>query len=319
MHWQSDVSVADWIAPLLSADWSADHSMHMVIPRGYEAYARIFHPASKREIPGGIVPSPDEMVRLPPAQQDQILSQFVDTAVIWDEVASAFGTTMHPLAQWHAITRADSPYVDHALVDGVEYRGPDQGFLDAALLAALVQVALEHTNTPNAGFAAVWEGWGDLVGSMREIGQGWASFSDEPATHHDDFLAAIHKNPFENPYGKQTWHEGIVSDEISRGERLRLPGRDYVLFAADTAEFARPTWQDHVMWRNSQIPQATHGPALLWPTDRAFVIASEIDFDSTLIGGSEALIDAVVADPRLEALRLPAEADLTSEGDRING
>ena len=45
MEWTPDVSAGDWIRDRLDdgAEWGA--SMHGVVPRGFEAYARVFHPA----------------------------------------------------------------------------------------------------------------------------------------------------------------------------------------------------------------------------------------------------------------------------------
>ena len=317
MHWQSDVSVADWIAPRLSADWSTDHTMHMVVPRGFEAYARIFHPATRRTLPGGVVPPADDLVRMAPDEAAQLARRFIDTRVTWQQAAEAFGTTMHALAQWHAVTRAAGPYEQSTSVDGAEFTGGEQGFLEPELLAAVVQTALEHTTTPRAGYAAVWEGWGDLVGAMRGIGERSARFSDE--TPHESFLARIRKSMMNNPYGKQTWHPGILPDDVSRGPRLALPGRNYVLFAASPGVFAYPTWQESVVWQDQGHTMYTHGPALLWPQDKAWVVVSEIDWDSTVVGGSADLIAALVADARLEAWELEPESALTADADTING
>jgi hypothetical protein len=51
--------------------------------------------------------------------------------------------------------------------------------------------------------------------------------------------------------------------------------------------------------------------------DQAWCIASEIDFDSTVVGGSRYLIDAILASG-LEALAVPEDGDLSENGDRIN-
>ena len=326
MHWQSDVSVADWISPRLSDDWSRDFTMHMAVPRGFDAYARIFHPATRRTVPGGVVPSADDIARMPHDEAMRVLEQFVTARVTWAETAEAFGTTMHALAQWHAVTGATEPYGADGRVNGAEYQGGEEGFLEPELLTAVVQTAVEHTTTPRAGFAAVWEGWGDLVGSMRQIGQRAARFGDDGAmigdietTPHESFLARIRKSMMNNPFGKETWHPGILSDDISRGPRLSLPNRDYVLFAMSPGVFMYPTWQESVLWQHPDQTAFTHGPALLWPEDRAWVIVSEIDWDSTVVGGSEELISALLNDDRLEAWRLPAESLLTADADEING
>lgn len=314
MHWQSDVSVGDWIAPRLSEDWSTDRSMHMVVPRGFEAYARVFHPATKRTLEGGVVPSADEMVRMSNADAERVIAKYVDTRVSWSEVAEAFGTTMHAMAQWHAVTRAADPYQRALGADGAEYTGGEQGFLEPELLAAIVQTAVEHTSTPRAGFAAVWAGWGDLVGALRPIDA--ATRGESP---HESFLGRIRRSMMNNPYGKEVWQPGIVADDASRGPRFELPQREYVLFSASPWVFTYPTWQESVLWQDPHHTSHTHGPALLWPADQAWIVVSEIDWDSTVVGGSAELIAALVADSRLEAWELAAEADLTADADAING
>ena len=63
---------------------------------------------------------------------------------------------------------------------------------------------------------------------------------------------------------------------------------------------------------------STERPSIFWPADRAWFVASDPDLDSTYLGGSNALIVAVLAHPDLEAWRATAE-DLVSIGsDEIN-
>jgi hypothetical protein len=45
---------------------------------------------------------------------------------------------------------------------------------------------------------------------------------------------------------------------------------------------------------------------------------SEIDFDSTIVAGSVELVAAILADARLEAASVPADADLTWDADEVN-
>jgi hypothetical protein len=47
-------------------------------------------------------------------------------------------------------------------------------------------------------------------------------------------------------------------------------------------------------------------------------VASEIGWDSTLVGGSHELIRAVLEDGALEAVRVDPSDDLTWDGDRLN-
>jgi hypothetical protein len=60
-------------------------------------------------------------------------------------------------------------------------------------------------------------------------------------------------------------------------------------------------------------------PNLLWPADRAWFLASEIDFDSTLVGGSAALIGAILDTPALDAWPIGRDDSLAFDADLVNG
>lgn len=47
---------------------------------------------------------------------------------------------------------------------------------------------------------------------------------------------------------------------------------------------------------------------LFWPDDHAWCVATEIDFDNTLVGGSRPLIDAIAGSPALKAFAISAGA-----------
>ena len=59
-------------------------------------------------------------------------------------------------------------------------------------------------------------------------------------------------------------------------------------------------------------------PNMIWPHDRAWFLASEIDFDSTLVGGSEELVEAVLAAPPFEAFPIGPLDLLTWDADEVN-
>jgi len=63
------------------------------------------------------------------------------------------------------------------------------------------------------------------------------------------------------------------------------------------------------------VPQS---PNLLWPVDRSWCVATEIDFDSTLVGGSAELIAAVLANPDLEAFPVRPDDSLQADADTVN-
>jgi hypothetical protein len=65
-----------------------------------------------------------------------------------------------------------------------------------------------------------------------------------------------------------------------------------------------------VTWR---LPGGIVGsllPTLIWPSDRAWFVATDPDQDSTLVGGSAALVAAVLDDPSMEVWPVAAN-DLT--------
>lgn len=60
------------------------------------------------------------------------------------------------------------------------------------------------------------------------------------------------------------------------------------------------------------------GPQIWWPEDRAWCVATEIDFDSTLVAGSGRLMEQLLRDPELETLRVDRETRLDYLGDELN-
>lgn len=57
----------------------------------------------------------------------------------------------------------------------------------------------------------------------------------------------------------------------------------------------------------SDVGTLRPGPGIWWPDDRAWFVATDVDLDSTYIGGPAALADQLLKHPHLEAL--PAEPD----------
>lgn len=58
---------------------------------------------------------------------------------------------------------------------------------------------------------------------------------------------------------------------------------------------------------------ASQSPSLFWPADDAWCVASEIDFDSTLVGGSSALVQAITDSAALEAFAIEPDAPFEDE------
>lgn len=320
MRWIPDATGAEWLAERLD---DATQTMHVVVPRGFEAYARVFHPIGVRSIPGRAMPTFDELDRLSPAERQQLIDQFIDTPARWADAAAAFGTTMHPLAQWHRLVRATIDDAHSRLApDGREFEAPAIGALSPDHLSTLAAHLVQATTTADDGFAAVWEGFGGLVGFMgHSPSRGFYTFSDDP--NHQAMLDRSIHNPLNNLFRKKKWQEGILSREISEGPRLRLPLRDHVLFSAAPRVFADPAWVLDAPWRDRiaeshGFPPSAQHPNIIWPADRAWVMVSEIDFNSTVVAGSAELVRAICDDPELEASPLSEGAALHWEADEVN-
>jgi hypothetical protein len=97
---------------------------------------------------------------------------------------------------------------------------------------------------------------------------------------------------------------GVTKDwrSLSRKRVTPNPQRAYLLFTGSVG--------DAVGWED--------GPNLWWPDERAWCVASEIDHPYSYVGGSDALIKELLADPEIEALPAKLEDGITYDTDRIN-
>ncbi|MGE5603367.1 MAG: hypothetical protein ACM30E_09965 [Nitrososphaerales archaeon] len=200
--------------------------------------------------------------------------------VRWAKVAEAKGTTAHREMQWDALVGRS----------GWEGQIPLMGVMDFFDLDALCEILTCHTADP-----------GDCYFGLCTI-QGWL-----------DSLPVGYLKPF-----------------------LRLPDRDYIVLAGPLAAVGRISrdWSGAGLVRAvfvvpraealAQLAGRNEGsrreaPNLIWPEDRSWFVASEVDFDSTLVGGSAELIKAIVESPALEAWQVEPTDSLAFDADKING
>lgn len=331
MRWENDVEVGSWIRERLDPRLGSD--MHSVVPRGFAAYARVFHPASVRSVSIGVVPTMAELRTLSEEQEADALAGLRDEDAAWAEAAEAFGTVLHPLAQWNRLVRTPpgEDWRHRRAPDGREFSAPIEGDLPPGLLAAVAAHLVAHTTTPDDGVAGVWAGWGGLLGGYGSTSHVFLTADDaDPATSaHAAMLAQSFHDPFNHPYQKAVWQDGILPRDVSEGRRLELPMREHVLFSTPPRAFADPGWVAFAPWRDPStgsgtdeerhgLPAMAHHPSLIWPADRAWILVSEIDFDSTVIGGPEELIAELCDDDRIEALPIPEGANLQWDADTVN-
>jgi hypothetical protein len=158
----------------------------------------------------------------------------------------------------------------------------------------LARQLAELTETPSFCYFALWEGWGVIVGS-------WSGLK---AVHHsDDGPDAIEAEAAE------------FQRQVALLPRFEHPHRSYVLghgpigVACDL--YRQPLGP--YSW-----PRLGLTPQLWWPEDRAWVGATEVDLDSTIVATTDAGAEALLNAEGVEALQVPFDGRLDLDGDVIN-
>jgi hypothetical protein len=104
---------------------------------------------------------------------------------------------------------------------------------------------------------------------------------------------------------------GLPLSEWASGSELRLDQRTFLVTEGPISTATRVDWRDP----GALLPEP---PTLMWPADRAWFVASDVDLDSTYVGGSEDLIAAVLAEPGLEAWPANSTDRVSIDSDSIN-
>jgi len=265
---------------------------------GFEAYARILHPVGAELAD---LSTTDEWGHHP------VLEEATWT---WSQVAERTGRVMHPLVQYRRLT-TDETLLDYP--DGWGVSPSSEGWLDPDLLAALTRHLV--TTTPDDVVVGIWNGWG-----LPDAGQAYVSFAmatdggddgddEEPAEWHADFERM------------QRERAASVSKEfraaIDNGPHFEYPNRSFVLLQSSLSELSNPGWGygAGIGWTTNSPEPA---PQLVWPEDHAWVVATEIDWDSTVVAGTREVVDAILRDPTYETFEVHEGDELSWEGDLIN-
>jgi hypothetical protein len=260
---QTDVAPTEWVDENLLPLRAGGDGVRVgeIVPTGFEAYARILHPASRH------VGDRDE-------------------PITWSELARARGGTIHPEVQLKAVL-------------GDEFGGsqpwgelPEEDRIPEGLRAPLVDVLRRFTGTADRCWFCIWEGFGSWFGGV------------ELTAYSDMSKSAMRARP----------------READRRARMQAAALERIPKASIIGETRRC-----LVFTGSidAVPGMTLGgwsqtPNWWWPDDRAWIVVSELDTPSTYIGGSEALVEAILAEPRLEAVRSDPNHRFDWLGDRIN-
>jgi len=233
-----------------------------VVPSGFEAYCRIFHPADRDGRP-----------------------------VRWADVASENGKVMHPAAQFYGI--APDLWTQHEWYPQ-DLHPPLLGHLPDGLLHELVDILGRHTPVDAECYFAIWEGYGDLPHNSAYTAS-YIAFTDGSGSGD-----------------LPRWSTPEELLDVARAPRVSHPHRSYFLFTGRLAEAVQLKTGDYAEWMTIRAPN------LMWPADDSWCMATEIDFDSTLVAGPRQLVDELLAAPGLESAEVALETSLEWQGETVN-
>lgn len=258
-RWSDDVRQADWIGRRLSP-WEGEYPITILVPAGFEAYARVLHPVDVPDNGG-------DLVR-------------------WADVAAWSGLPLRSGAQFHSIAL---PPADPGPPYPFGGQGPRQGTLwteDAKVLAGIVR---GWTSTPDDCWFCVWDGFG------------WEGATTMAFFTADGEPPEVAPEPPGDP----------VPRPVRDGPRVRLPNRDYLLYTGPAEDVIAI----------AELGGAADGQcaSLWWAADRAWCVATDVDLEWTYVGGPHGLIDAILADKRIEALPASAGDPVSRVEDWVSG
>lgn len=107
---------------------------------------------------------------------------------------------------------------------------------------------------------------------------------------------------------------GCLDRVVRSSATFDIPGRRMYLMNAPLEAM-----KSSLCAKATNVSTVFHQSAnLVWSANRAWCLASEIDLNSSYLGGSRELIRSVLNQPDLEVLNVTAEDEITALSDRIN-
>jgi hypothetical protein len=173
-------------------------------------------------------------------------------------------------------------------------QGDYQGALGTKTLETLLSILSKFTDTPEHCIHSMWEGFGWGIPGVP--------FTPLSRSRLKRFVHEFRLRYGSYPRSRMRIQSTpnpelhTLPSEIINNELFQLPFRNYLLAEGPLMEALKV---GHVRM-GSFHPQS---PNLIWPNDRNWILVTEIDFDVTLVGGSQELIEAILANDSLTAER----------------
>ena len=115
---------------------------------------------------------------------------------------------------------------------------------------------------------------------------------------------------------------GWIPPDMTLAARLKLSERTYLTFRGPLNAVREIGWRPGEGLHGHGFPAGfgfqQESPSIMWPSDRRWFVATEVDLDSTFVGGTAALVQDLLADERLEAWRVSATDPTDAGSDPIN-
>lgn len=153
--------------------------------------------------------------------------------------------------------------------------------------------------------------WGSIAHHFDGSGRSSDVDPDEGSVPAATLAAILEHCPANDDLTYGVW-DGFGTWTDQDDQSALMPGwggRSYRLFAGGKSAFTR--------WPGMH-PCSPQSANLIWPNDHSWCIATEIDWDSTLVACSDAVADALLEEQRLEAFDVTYEDDLSWGGDTVN-
>jgi hypothetical protein len=187
--------------------------------------------------------------------------------------------------------------VPHGYAAVVRVTAPGPGIDDwwaayRQLFATIAAVGERHTSSPDRAWFAVWEGHGF---DTRATMVAWREPVDEATRQALRRRQAALREEDEH-------RNAVVRRELAQIPRLLLPNRAYYLLRGPVAAATQ--------MHDPGSPNEWRRPDLCWPDDRRWFVATDVDFWSVYVAGTDELVAEI-------ARRVPTPASTVTLGDRL--
>ena len=157
-------------------------------------------------------------------------------------------------------------------------KGP-VGFPAYARLRFLPDIPSEGQQTTDLGFAESW--YVENPGQFATVLELLSGYTSTP----DNCYFCLWDG----------WGCEVIGDDIPI---VKIPNRDYWLFRGALTDW--DDWGHDVQFDPRGASDAD--PAFIWPADRAWCVANDVDPDFAVIGGPTEAIELLIAAPRIDAV-----------------